>query len=423
LLVGAPVRTRVRAIPQSLMRLFLALVLSVAHTPGGVVEIIDSSDQISATQGLSGAIGDGHEDASAETDHLGRGGDAMSELLHWAVQHSDADRIKELMEKYREQNLTITDVYGKDLVDALFVNEASVMQEMIEQIIDFHNASMPEEQLQDALERLQELVEQVDNAGNLHRMGGLAPLLDLAVCEERAAETRTLALWTVGVAVQNNPPVQADLLGLQGLKRLVDLLPRCDIVSGFANGSAAESGVGDIRDRRASPEYCGKLLFTLSGLVRNDAATQAAADDLGLFDWLLDVGARHEYAAVAKKALSLLDIVLAQNPALPFLDRVLDARQDVVALALIARVQGAGGGNPDMDAVEKVLRLINRFLSLRPMLFARDFRSQLDLAVHRVTQDCVHARGAGDEGCEGLAELAKDVDTALAARDVGDEEL
>lgn len=47
----------------------------------------------------------------------------MTEMLHWAIEHSDPDRIKELMEKYKETNLTIKDVYGQDVLDAMFADE------------------------------------------------------------------------------------------------------------------------------------------------------------------------------------------------------------------------------------------------------------------------------------------------------------
>jgi len=87
--------------------------------------------------------------------------------------------LKELMQKYQDNNLTIKDVYGQDVLDALFVNEASIMQDSIKQVSSFSNESVPDEELEGALATLRDLVEQVDNAGNLHRMGGLRPLLDL----------------------------------------------------------------------------------------------------------------------------------------------------------------------------------------------------------------------------------------------------
>ena len=40
------------------------------------------------------------------------------------------------MAKYKENNLTIKDVYGEDVINALFVNEGNVMKDMIVEIGD-----------------------------------------------------------------------------------------------------------------------------------------------------------------------------------------------------------------------------------------------------------------------------------------------
>jgi hypothetical protein len=335
----------------------------------------------------------------------GPSSDAMQDLLNWGIQHSDPERIKELMQMYKDKNLTIKDVYGQDVIDALFVNEGSVMRDMVTQISDFANSSVTDEDLESALERLQELVEQVDNAGNLHAMGGLRPLLELAVSADRGESLRTLALWTLGVAVQNNPPVQDDLHRLGGVRSLLGRLSVC--------GSSSVDSAGI--------DYCGKLLFAISGLVKNNATIQSDADSQGLFDWLSDVGIQHSSPAVTKKSLGLLDIALSQHPDLSFLER-LSTRQGAVADSLLLSVR-AGLASSDTDSTEKALRLINRLVSLRPMLFRPSFRSELSEAVALARKGCESVHGADDEFCEGLAGLAKHADLALAARELSDDDL
>jgi len=208
----------------------------------------------------------------SETTGIPAGGAAMQQMLNWAINNSDPERLKELTLKYKENNLTIKDVYGQDMIDALFVNEGSVLKEMSTNIADFANASVTDDDLENSLTRLQELVEQVDNAGNLHRNGGLKPLLELGVSDAlvssqpvevtRSESVRSLALWTLGVAVQNNAPVQEELLGIGGLPLLIRRLPVC---TGGINGQ------GD-----AGSEYCGKLIFAISGLVKNNETIQTA---------------------------------------------------------------------------------------------------------------------------------------------------
>lgn len=359
--------------------------------------------------------------APAEPSQGGLGGragagkpkDAMTELLHWAVEHSDPGKLAELMKKYQEQNLTIKDVYGQDVMDALFRDEASDMLKLVALIADFRNASVSDETLETALEQLQEYIDQVDNAGNLHGMGGLSPLLELAFGDVRGAEVRRMAIWTLGVAAQNNPPVQADLLGLGGLEHLAGRLPRCR--GGGAAGAAEQEESEDM-------QFCGKLLFTLSSLIKNNATTQAVADKLGVMAWLFREGLRHSSAAMAKKSLGLLETVLAQSPELPVVDS-LPGQRDTLAEALLEGVRGGQAGEADLDMAEKALRLINRLLSLRPMLFGPSFGQQLAAVVGDVVRRCEEALGSGEELCSGLSGLATHANLMLTANDIADEEL
>jgi len=341
----------------------------------------------------------------------GRGKDPMTELLHWAIQHSDPEKLKEVMKKYQDSNLTLKDVYGQEMLDSMFVDEGSVMTESIRTIADFSNTSLAEEDLVAAISRLQELVEQVDNAGNLHKMGGLAPLLELAEGSKRELGTRTLALWTLGIAVQNNLPVQNDLLSVRGMARLVAQLPQCN----QAASTGGEEGM----------KYCVKLLYTISGLTRNSGEAQLAANSEGLFEWLLAEGLQHSSKAISKKVCGLLDTVLAQNSELSFMSS-LPAHQDAIGNALLALVRGSDPQDADIDTIdtaEKAIRLINRLLSLRPMLFNMDFRDELAAAMGIASHRCELVYGRGDEICEGLNGLCKHADLVLAARAIGDEEL
>lgn len=334
----------------------------------------------------------------------------MTQLLHWAVKHSDPEQLKEVLRKYKENNLTLKDVYGQDVMDALFINEGSVMKHLIHQVADFRNASLEDEFLEEALDRLRDFVDQVDNAGNLHRMGGLAPLLELALSPGRSLSTRARALWTLGVSVQNNAPVQADLSSLDALRRLAAELPRC-------------AGRGGAGEEAQDALYCGKLLFAISGLLKNDASTQAKANSLGVFDWLITAGTCHSSLPVAKKSLGLLDIVLAQNPGLPFLAG-LPGPEKTLARALLAHVRGeTGAEESDTEAAEKALRLIVRLLSLRPALFPISFREELQAAAALALSRCERAFGFGDELCKDLLDFVDAADRMLAAHHVPDSEL
>merc|ERR1719215_227094 len=99
------------------------------------------------------------------------------------------------------------------------------MIKAIQKVADYKRSTLTDDELEDALRELQDMIEQIDNAGNLHSMGGLAPLLDLAAGDGRTVDIRALALWTLGVATGNNQPVQASAKELGAVERLVRLLP------------------------------------------------------------------------------------------------------------------------------------------------------------------------------------------------------
>merc|ERR1712151_1203677 len=92
-----------------------------------------------------------------------------------------------------------------------------------------------------------------------------------------------------------------------------------------------------------------------------------------------------------------------------------------------ASVSGRGelgvGRFPDSDGAEKALRLINRLISSRPMLFRSSFKSELSDAAKVASRNCENLHGSGDELCDGLGGIAQIADLALAARELSDEEL
>ncbi|RYP12781.1 hypothetical protein DL765_007159 [Monosporascus sp. GIB2] len=70
-----------------------------------------------------------------------------------------------------------------------------------------------------ALDNLEQLVESLDNANLLSKLGLWTPLLGLLGHGE--ARVRLMATWCVATAVQNNVPCQERLVALGGVERLV----------------------------------------------------------------------------------------------------------------------------------------------------------------------------------------------------------
>jgi hypothetical protein len=334
-------------------------------------------------------------------DATNKKSDMLMDMLAWATKHADPERAKELQAKMEAENLTIKDIYGQEVFDALFVDEADEMVQAVRTVMDYQNESLSNEDLEETMLNLQDIIHQVDNAGNLHQFGGLEPLLSLGCGHDRTSELRAVALWTFGVAVGNNEPVQQHAKLLGALARLANLLPRC-------------TGPDPTEGR----QFCGKLLFAISGVIRNDAELQMEADQLGVFKWLIDVGVHDPSIAIAKKALSMVDICLAQNMDLKILD-LLPQRRDAFGAVLLRHVR-----SEDMDAAEKALRLTDRLLSLRPFLFADSFAATMRSAAKEAVSNCQASLGEqGAEVCDELSGMASAVELKLTARDLSDNEL
>jgi hypothetical protein len=73
------------------------------------------------------------------------------------------------------------------------------------------NSSEPMTRRCGALEALQEVVEAIDNARDLEKLGGIHTLVALLADTEK--DVRRAAAWVVGAAAQNNPEVQGRVRG------------------------------------------------------------------------------------------------------------------------------------------------------------------------------------------------------------------
>lgn len=73
-----------------------------------------------------------------------------------------------------------------------------------------------------ALDNMEQLIESLDNANLLSKLGLWSPLLGLLAHGE--PDVRRMAAWVVGTAVQNNEPSQERLVALGGLEKIVAMV-------------------------------------------------------------------------------------------------------------------------------------------------------------------------------------------------------
>lgn len=172
-------------------------------------------------------------------------------MLQWAIGNSDPEKLKEGaadVQKLSADELLERRQEIKELMEKLKMpSDADLMKIAID---DLNNSSISLEDRQRALQELLVLVEPIDNANDLEKLGGLLPVIqELNNANE---EIRTTSAWVLGTASQNNELVQNQILGYGALVRLVKM--------GYST----------------STEEAAKALYAISSLIRNNVNGQEA---------------------------------------------------------------------------------------------------------------------------------------------------
>ncbi|MED6112064.1 hypothetical protein PIB30_058302 [Stylosanthes scabra] len=332
--------------------LLAAAAMSLAdsnHSSGGLLLSTDAADSV-----LDNSDSDG-------------GFSSMDSMLHWAISHSDPEKLKESAQA--QQRLSPSELQKRQMEIKEIMEKTRMPSDadlMKIAISDLNNISASLEDRYRALQELLELVEPLDNANDLHKLGGLVVITQ--ELNHSDPGIRTVAAWILGKASQNNPIVQQQVLELRVLSKLMNMV------------------------KSKSLEEANKALYAVSALIRNNAASQqmfyAEAGGWMLQDILrnanLDVRLR-------KKALLLLaDLAAYQlenvdSDGSPFFnDR--DLLKSIVDLT----------ASPDLDLQEKALIAIKSLLQLRitEAVVFRDFCA-LDNALNRMKQS-LHASMADE---------------------------
>ncbi|KAI1738478.1 nucleotide exchange factor Fes1-domain-containing protein [Xylaria scruposa] len=148
-------------------------------------------------------------------------------------------------------------------------SDADLMRESMAHIV----SSDPEITLESrltAFDNLEQLIESLDNANLLSKLGLWTPLLACLAHDED--EIRLMAAWCVGTAVQNNEPSQERLVALGGVEKLVQMAvgKRLPPVPTAANGEetgAKANGAGT--EEEETQKVRRKAVYALSSAVRN----------------------------------------------------------------------------------------------------------------------------------------------------------
>ncbi|GFQ04771.1 hsp70 nucleotide exchange factor fes1 [Phtheirospermum japonicum] len=205
-------------------------------------------------------------------------------LLKWSLAHSDGtNSSRNLSEEDRRWFMEAMQSQTVDVVQRM--KEITLVMKTPEDVLE--SQGVTPQDIEDMLDELQEHVESIDMANDLHSIGGLVPLLDYL--RNSHANIRAKAAEVVSTIVQNNPKSQQLVMEANGLEPLL---------SNFASDP-------DVVVRT-------KALGAISSLIRHNkpgvAAFRLANGYAALRDALSSENARFQ-----RKALNLIHFLLGEN--------------------------------------------------------------------------------------------------------------
>lgn len=146
---------------------------------------------------------------------MAKGGPDWNGLLKWSIANSDVSApTRNLSEEDRKW---FTEAMQSQSVDVIKrMKEITLVMQTPEQVLEAQGVTHA--QIEDMLDELQEHVESIDMANDLHSIGGLVPLL--GYLKNSDAGIRAKAAEVVTTIVQNNPRSQQMVMDANGFEPL-----------------------------------------------------------------------------------------------------------------------------------------------------------------------------------------------------------
>ncbi|KAH9922216.1 nucleotide exchange factors-like protein [Fomitopsis serialis] len=140
----------------------------------------------------------------------------MESLLRWSIEHSTNNEGAPPPPPRSVQNL------DPGIIDAILGKpDSELMKEALAIATD---ESKDEDERIQALDNLEMLVEQIDNANNIEKMKMWEPLHNLLKSPNTTEGIKMQTLWVIGTAIQNNPSAQSAYLALSPMPTLLTFL-------------------------------------------------------------------------------------------------------------------------------------------------------------------------------------------------------
>ncbi|KAJ0987800.1 hypothetical protein J5N97_006156 [Dioscorea zingiberensis] len=216
-------------------------------------------------------------------------------LLKWSLAHSDGTNPpRNLSEEDRRWFMEAMQAQTVDVVKRM--KEITLVMKTPDDVLEAQGVTPSD--IQDMLEELQEHVESIDMANDLHSIGGLVPLL--GYLKNSNAGIRAKAAEVVTTIVQNNPRSQQLVMEANGLEPLLsnftsdpDVTVRTKSLGAISSlirhnkpGIAAfrlANGYGALRDALGSENvrFQRKALNLIQYLLRENSSDCSIATELG----------------------------------------------------------------------------------------------------------------------------------------------
>ncbi|KIJ29529.1 hypothetical protein M422DRAFT_188272 [Sphaerobolus stellatus SS14] len=183
----------------------------------------------------------------------------MGSLLQWSLGQSSSDALRSSAEMKGLDSGIIDMILNKP--DSVLMKEALAIG--LDEKVD-------EEARVTALDDLEMLVEQMDNAKDLTPLGMYPQIISL-LDQKHPDRVRMQALWVLGTAVQNNPEAQSDFLEYDPIPLILSILS--------PSTSLGQQNV-------PSNETRSKAAYTLCGSLKRNADAVNRLDEVGGWDIL-----------------------------------------------------------------------------------------------------------------------------------------
>ncbi|KAJ4773238.1 Hsp70 nucleotide exchange factor FES1 [Rhynchospora pubera] len=163
------------------------------------------------------------ESLEEDGDEFTGGFSTLDSMLQWAIGHSDPAKLKEkaeYTEKLSPEEILSKQSEIKELMEKLKMPSDAELMKIA--IADLNNSSSSTQERLHALNELLVLVEPIDNALDMDKLGGLEAVIK--ELKDIESEIRTASAWVLGKASQNNVVVQDQVLGYGALTRLMKMV-------------------------------------------------------------------------------------------------------------------------------------------------------------------------------------------------------